>query len=237
MMRKRFLILAAMAAFLAAGGMAWAQAGGAPMTPAVPGEAPMVTGVPMASGACCNNGVATVPSGQQCLLLHQVEAGENLHILAAYYYGDARAWRRIYELNKKTIRNPNRVQAGQVIKIEIPPCWTPRFDMQEFLRLEKRREALMKRAPGEKPMEYRSHEVLQPSVQVIIEEGTEAGGTAGGGPAKPPPTIIPGVGPMPQVPAVTPPPAPSGGEESAPPAGGEGGGGEGGGGEGGGGGE
>jgi len=197
-MRKRFLILAAMAAFLMAGGVVSAQMGGAPMT----------------GGACCNEGVSTVPSGQQCLLLHQIGPGENLHILAAYYYGDARAWRRIYELNKKTIRNPNMVRAGQVIKIEIPACWTPRFDLQEFLRLERRREELMKRAPGEKPMEYRSHEVILPSVQVIIEETPEEGETEK--PEKPP-TIIPGVGPIPQVPE-TPPPAepPEGGGETSP---------------------
>lgn len=171
------------------------------------------------AGACCNQGVPTVPAGQQCLLLHKVGPGENLHILAAYYYGDARAWRRIYELNKKTIRNPNKIVAGQILRIEIDPCWTPRFDLQEFLRLETRRMELLKRAPGERPMEYRSHVEIAPPVPVIIEEEggpeEEAGGTV-----KEKPASVPGEGPIPRAPTIAPSTPP---EETAPGGGTEGG--------------
>ena len=171
-MRKRLLLLMAVTAgvfFICSS--AFAQSG--TYTPGL-GE-----------GVCCNHGVPQIPEGQKCLLLHQLGPGENLHILAAYYYGDARAWRRIYNLNKKAIRNPNKVMAGQILKIEVPACWTPRFDLQEFMRLEERRIQMLKRGPGEKVMEYRSKVTVEPKVKVIIEEEEEVPGEPGRTPVMP----------------------------------------------------
>jgi hypothetical protein len=153
--------------------------------------------------------VASIPAGQKCLLLHQVGPGENLHILAAYYYGNARAWRQIYNLNKKSIKNPNRIRAGQIIKIEVAPCWTPRFDLQEFMRLEQRRAELIRR-PGQKIREYRTTEVIDTKITVIIEEGAEVE-------EEEVEVELPGLVPGPRVeipapPAETAPPAEGGGE-------------------------
>jgi hypothetical protein len=154
------------------------------------------------AGVCCNNGVALAPQGQPCILLHRVGPGENLHILAAYYYGDARAWQRIYALNKKTIGNPNRIRAGQILRIEVPPCWTPRFDLQEFIRIEEARAVLVAPTTGERAKVHVSRETVEPKVSLSVEE--EGGNTAGAPPAPgAAPRRQPGAPPVPAAPAPT----------------------------------
>ena len=123
---------------------------------------------PMGKGVCGDPGVPSIPSSQGCILLHQVGPGENLHVLAAYYYGDARAWRRIYKLNKKHIRNPNKIFSGQILKIEVAANWTPRFDLQEFLSLEERRMEALKRGAHKPTREIVRQEVVEPTVSVEI---------------------------------------------------------------------
>ncbi|MGB9735037.1 MAG: hypothetical protein ACP5T7_01430 [bacterium] len=49
---------------------------------------------------------------------HIVKPGEDLHWLAAIYYGDARLWYKIYDANKKVIKNPNYLVVGT--KLVIP---------------------------------------------------------------------------------------------------------------------
>jgi nucleoid-associated protein YgaU len=48
---------------------------------------------------------------------YEVAQGDNLHWLAAKFYGDARQWTRIYQANKGQIHNPNRLQIGQKLLI------------------------------------------------------------------------------------------------------------------------
>ena len=141
------------------------------------------------AGVCCNNGVALAPEGQPCVLLHKVGPGENLHILAAYYYGDARAWQRIYAFNKKTIGNPNRIRAGQILRIEVPPCWTPRFDLQEFIRIEEARSVLVNQTTGEHAKVHVSHETVEPKVNLEVE--TDEGDTSGDQPRRTRPGVRP----------------------------------------------
>jgi len=56
---------------------------------------------------------------------HLVKPGEDLHLLAAYYYGDARQWKRIYEANRYQIKNPNRISPDQIIRVNLPAGWSP----------------------------------------------------------------------------------------------------------------
>jgi hypothetical protein len=56
---------------------------------------------------------------------HQVQANDNLHLLAAYYYGDARQWTRIHEANRGAVQNPSVIQPGQILRIFLSPDWTP----------------------------------------------------------------------------------------------------------------
>jgi|GEM_PF-2084087 len=130
-------------------------------------------------GACCSGGQPDVKEGQPCTILHQVGPGENLHILSAYYYGDPRGWRRIYNLNRNKIRNPNVIYKGQILFIEVPPCWTPRYNFDEFMMLEQqRKEALA--GPGREKTKVIEEEQTLEQKKVQIKMGEEEGAAGEG---------------------------------------------------------
>ncbi len=56
--------------------------------------------------------------------LHQVQPTDNLHLLAAYYYRDARQWRRIFNANQGVIKNPNLIYINQIVRVPLSPGWT-----------------------------------------------------------------------------------------------------------------
>jgi len=49
---------------------------------------------------------------------HTVQSGDTLSKIAKHYYGDAGEWRRIYDVNRETISNPDLIYPGQ--KLYIP---------------------------------------------------------------------------------------------------------------------
>ncbi len=57
--------------------------------------------------------------------LHLVQKNDNLHLLAAYYYGDARQWSRIFETNRSAIQDPSVIHPGQILRLLLTPEWTP----------------------------------------------------------------------------------------------------------------
>ena len=48
---------------------------------------------------------------------YTVVAGDTLSNIAKREYGDAAQWKRIYEANKDTIKNPDLIYPGQTFKI------------------------------------------------------------------------------------------------------------------------
>ena len=48
---------------------------------------------------------------------HEVKAGENLHWIAATYYGNPRLWKKIFEANRDKLSNPNQIEIGQKLLI------------------------------------------------------------------------------------------------------------------------
>lgn len=52
---------------------------------------------------------------------HTVRAGDNLHLIAGYYFKDPRQWKKIYRLNKKNVRNASLLEPGTVIRVEVEP--------------------------------------------------------------------------------------------------------------------
>lgn len=48
---------------------------------------------------------------------YTVVAGDTLSKIATREYGDASKWKRIYEANKDTIKNPDLIYPGQTFKI------------------------------------------------------------------------------------------------------------------------
>ena len=48
---------------------------------------------------------------------YTIAKGDNLSKIAKRFYGDARQWQKIFDANKDTIKNPDLIFPGQVIKI------------------------------------------------------------------------------------------------------------------------
>jgi len=48
---------------------------------------------------------------------YTIAKGDSLSKIAKQFYGDARQWRKIYEANKDSIKNPDLIFPGHVIKI------------------------------------------------------------------------------------------------------------------------
>ena len=82
------------------------------------------------------------PPGPQDAI-HEVMAGDNLHLIAGYYYGDARQWERIWDANKPLVKNPNVIERGTFLRI--PNASAPDTPYAEFAA-RTRREAAEKAA-------------------------------------------------------------------------------------------
>ena len=48
---------------------------------------------------------------------YTVVAGDSLSKIAKHFYGDAKAWNRIFQANKDKISNPDLIHPGQVLRI------------------------------------------------------------------------------------------------------------------------
>lgn len=48
---------------------------------------------------------------------YTVAAGDNLSKIAKKFYGNADKWKKIFEANRDTIKNPDLIHPGQVLKI------------------------------------------------------------------------------------------------------------------------
>jgi nucleoid-associated protein YgaU len=64
---------------------------------------------------------------------HTVRGGDNLHLLAGYYYRDPRQWRRIWKLNRRSLRGPSLLLPGQTLRIESAPGQGWDVPYEEFL--------------------------------------------------------------------------------------------------------
>ena len=99
--------------------------------------------------------------------LHEVMPGDDLHLIAGYYYGDARQWERIWQANRDQIPNPNRIGRGLLLRI--PEVVSPDESYADFLA--------------------RSRRVIAPPIVPATVEAPPAPGsearTAGGAPPAP----------------------------------------------------
>lgn len=53
-------------------------------------------------------------------------AGESLALIAQRIYGNAGLWRRIYDANRESVDDPERLRPGQTLKIPMPTRSRPR---------------------------------------------------------------------------------------------------------------
>ena len=63
--------------------------------------------------------------------VHQVMPGDDLHLIAGYYYGDARQWERIWGANRDQIRNPNVIERGALLRV--PDAAAPAQPYPDFV--------------------------------------------------------------------------------------------------------
>ena len=48
---------------------------------------------------------------------HTVAKGDTLSAIAKHHLGNANAWREIFELNRDILKDPDKIQPGQVLKL------------------------------------------------------------------------------------------------------------------------
>ena len=60
---------------------------------------------------------ADAPKGQAVTRTYTVVGGDSLSKIAKKIYGDANRWKEVFEANKDTIKNPDLIRPGQVLKI------------------------------------------------------------------------------------------------------------------------
>jgi hypothetical protein len=73
------------------------------------------------------------PEPPKKLIIHTVKSGEELHLLAGYYFLDCRQWVNIYQANMGTIVNPNKIYPGQELYVFVDADWTPPFDLDAYV--------------------------------------------------------------------------------------------------------
>ena len=73
------------------------------------------------------------PEPPKRLVVHTVKSGEELHLLAGYYFLDCRQWVNIYQANMGTIVSPNRIYPGQELYVYVEQDWTPPFDLDAYV--------------------------------------------------------------------------------------------------------
>ena len=111
--------------------------------------------------------LALAAAAEPAAVTHEVQPGDNLHLIAGYYYGDARQWTRIWKANRDQLSNPNRIAEGSVLRV--PDATEPTESYADFVARVRSR-ASAPRSTGAAPA------ALQPPTT-----------PAGGSPGPPPP--------------------------------------------------
>lgn len=72
--------------------------------------------------------LAAAPADPQDVL-HQVLPGDDLRLIAGYYFGDTRQWELIWQANRDQVPNPNRIRRGTLLRIpDVTPPAEPYAD-------------------------------------------------------------------------------------------------------------
>jgi hypothetical protein len=136
---------------------------------------------------------------------------DNLHLIAGYYYGDARQWERIWQANKSQIRNPNLIERGALLRI--PDAEVPAQPYPDFVARTRASAAL---AAG--PTQPAAPAAPEVEVRIMGEErapqGTPEGAPAATPEGSAPPRVVGAPGTLPTRPIPTPAPRGSGQEGS-----------------------
>lgn len=76
-------------------------------------------GMPPAAKADFSDVQSHVSSTADADTIYTVAAGDNLSKIAKHFYGDANAWKKIFDANRDQLTDPDRIKPGQMLNI--PP--------------------------------------------------------------------------------------------------------------------
>jgi nucleoid-associated protein YgaU len=63
------------------------------------------------------SGASTTAQGAEVFESYEVKPGDSLSKIAKRVYGNAADWKRIFEANRDTIKDPDKIFPGQKLKI------------------------------------------------------------------------------------------------------------------------
>jgi nucleoid-associated protein YgaU len=63
------------------------------------------------------SGASSTAEGAVTHEVYEVKSGDSLSKIAKRVYGDASDWKRIFEANRDTIKDPDKIFPGQKLKI------------------------------------------------------------------------------------------------------------------------
>ncbi len=140
----------------------------------------------LGTGSVESSAVAAEPAAGAQDALHEVMPGDDLHLIAGYYYGDARQWERVWQANRDQIRNPNRIERGA--RLRIPDATVPAEAYADFVARAQRAAA-----PLGAPAKAEAPSAPQVEVRIAGEGPSAAPGseTAPPAPAAPGPREAP----------------------------------------------
>jgi nucleoid-associated protein YgaU len=63
------------------------------------------------------SGASSTAPAAEVFETYEVKSGDSLSKIAKHAYGDAKAWKRIFEANTDVIKDPDKIFPGQKLKI------------------------------------------------------------------------------------------------------------------------
>lgn len=81
---------------------------------------PDFSNVESGSSSTAPKPAAPPPAATPAFKTYVVQKGDSLSKIAKHEYGNANAWRKIFEANQDIIKNPDLIHPGQTLKI--PPA-------------------------------------------------------------------------------------------------------------------
>jgi nucleoid-associated protein YgaU len=64
-----------------------------------------------------SSSAAAEPEARNAPRTYEVKRGDNLSKIAKHVYGDAGKWKKIFEANSDTLKDPDKIYPGQVLII------------------------------------------------------------------------------------------------------------------------
>jgi nucleoid-associated protein YgaU len=63
------------------------------------------------------SGASSTATDADAFEMYVVKAGDNLSKIAKHQYGDASAWKKIFEANTDILKDPDKIYPGQKLKL------------------------------------------------------------------------------------------------------------------------